>query len=663
MALESQATAAIDAAKIGAHIKHMSAEPHAAGSAAGLSVAKYALDLFQKWGLEAQIEQFEALLPYPVERSVEMIAPVRFKLRLAETPLKEDPDSADAKQLPTYNAYSASGEVTAEAVYVNYGLPEDYEYLKKIGVDVRGKIVLARYGKSWRGTKPKVAAENGAAACLIFSDPKDDGFWRGDVYPKGPFRPPQGVQRGSVMDMPISVGDPLTPGWASEAGAKKLTIKEAKSLMTIPVLPIGYGDARPILEKLTGPVAPEDWRGALPFTYHIGPGSSKLHLKLKLDSGIRPVYNVVAKIPGQNPNQWVIYGNHHDAWVNGAHDPLSGAAVVLETARVLAAMRLTGWKPKRTLLFTLWDAEEFGLIGSTEWVEKHQAELRNKAVVYINSDSNGVGTLGASGSHSLEQFMEQVARDTKDPKTGKTLLQLPRRATEPQQGFKLGALGAGSDYVAFMHHAGVASLNLGFAGANNGGVYHSIYDSYAWYTRFGDKDFKYGKLLSEVMVRTILRFSESAILPFEFSRLAATIRQYTEEIDKQAGAKKVEWQIVPTELSRMDSLAKQFDVQVSRVSAIEGSSALAAANTALGKVEQGLQIEGGLPQRPWYRHSLTAPGMYTGYGAKTLPGIREAVDLNRTQEANQQANILGTVLAKFNNLIEQVIVQLERVRF
>ncbi len=665
--LEAKAVAAMDANRIGSHIKMMSAKPHAAGSPASKQVAEYALEQFRKWGLDSRIETFEALLPYPLERSLEMISPVHYKAKLTEPVIKSDPNSSDAHQLPTFNAYSASGDVTAQVVYVNYGVPEDYEYLKKMGIDVRGKIVLARYGKSWRGTKPKVAAENGAAACLIYSDPKDDGYWHGDVYPNGPFRPSQGVQRGSVMDMPLYVGDPLTPGWASEPGGRKLAISEAKSLMKIPVMPISYGDARPILEKLGGPTAPDDWRGALPFTYHIGAGPATVHLKLKLDSGIRPVHNVVGMIVGQNPDQWVIYGNHHDAWVNGAHDPISGAAVVLETAFALNNLRKTGWKPKRTIVFTLWDAEEFGLIGSTEWVEKHLAELKNKAVVYVNSDTNGRGSLGSAGSWSLEQFMEQVARDVKDPDSGKNLLDAPRRATtDKQKGFHLEALGAGSDYVAFYHHAGVASLNLGFAGTDSGGVYHSIYDTYAWYTRFGDNKFVYGKALAEVMSRTILRMAEAQVLPFEFGRLATAIRLQVEDIEKinAKGNQKMDWQTVKAELARLELLAKQFESQMIRLTAGNGNGhpALLVANASLAKAEQALLIDKGLPDRPWYKQALSAPGMYTGYGAKTLPGIREAADRNRWDDANEQAKVLGNVLKKFNGVLEEVISQFDRVR-
>jgi len=479
--LEDKARAIPRPDRVKTYLERMAAQPHAAGSAQSKAVAEYALGLMKEFGLDARIENFEALLPYPTARKLEMTAPRQFTARLNEPGVNEDGDSTQADQLPTYNAYSASGDITAPIVYVNFGLPEDYEYLKSRGIDVKGKIALARYGRSWRGTKPKVAAENGAVGCLIYSDPHEDGYFQGDVYPKGPYRPRDGVQRGSVLDMPMMVGDPLSPGWASEPGSKRLKIEEAKTLMTIPVMPISYADAQPLLEALGGPVAPEGWRGALPLTYHIGPGPTTVHFKLDFDWTTKPLHDVIGKIPGSvYPDQWIIYGNHHDAWVNGASDPISGAASLLESARALATLYKQGWRPKRTIVFALWDGEEFGLMGSTEWAEKHQDELAKKAVLYMNSDSNGRGTLGASGSHALEPFMAEVLRDINDPVTGKPLIEstgrrMPRdgRAAQPaaaQGEYRIGALGAGSDYVAFIDHIGSSSLNVGCGGEGGGGV-------------------------------------------------------------------------------------------------------------------------------------------------------------------------------------------------
>ncbi|HET7321247.1 MAG TPA: M28 family peptidase, partial [Longimicrobiaceae bacterium] len=387
----------------------LSERPHEAGTERSRAVAEAILARFRSYGLPAEIERFEALMPRPVSRTLELVGPERYTAVLKEPALPEDKDSDDANQLPTYNAYSADGDVTAELVYVNYGIPEDYEVLDSLGISVKGKIVIARYGHSWRGIKPKVAAEHGAVGCLIYSDPEDDGYYVDDVYPKGPMRPWQGVQRGSVMDMPTYPGDPLSPGWASEEGSRRLSMDEAKTLEPIPVLPISYGDALPLLRNLTGPVAPEDWRGALPITYHVGPGAAKVHLAVKFDWETRPLYDVIATIPGATmPDEWVVYGNHHDAWVNGAEDPIAGQVALDEAARALGTLMKSGWRPARTIVLAAWDGEEWGLLGSTEWAEKHADELKQKGVVYFNSDTNSRGWLGAAGSHSLEEFVREV---------------------------------------------------------------------------------------------------------------------------------------------------------------------------------------------------------------------------------------------------------------
>ena len=657
--LEQKAIAIPKAERERTYLERMAKEPHHAGSAASAAVAEYALGLMKEFGLDAHIENFEALLPYPTARSLELVSPVAFKASLKEPAIPQDSYSSNATQLPTYNAYSGSGDVTAPLVYVNYGVPEDYEYLAKQGIDVKDKIVIARYGKSWRGTKPKVAAEHGAVGCLIYSDPRDDGYFQGDVYPKGAMRPPDGVQRGSVMDMPLYVGDPLSPGWASEAGSKRLAISEAKTLMTIPVMPISYADATPLMQNLEGPVAPEGWRGALGFTYHIGPGPATAHFKLDFDNSTRPLHDVIATIPGSTyPDEWVIFGNHHDGWVNGAHDPISGASALLETARALATLRKQGWQPKRTILLALWDGEEFGLLGSTEWAEKHQDELARKAVVYINSDTNSKGTLGTSGSHTLEAFMSEVLRDLKDPESGKSLLDAARSrrgrgnspvAEEPlPPGFHLGALGAGSDYVAFLDHAGIASLNLGFGGQNLGGVYHSIYDDPAWFERFADPGFVYGVAMSQVTTTTLLRLAGAPLVPFEFGEFSKTVRRYVDQIKKEAGTK-VEFQPVVAQLDSMDANAKTYETALAQANGAQ----LAKVNGVLLETERALILPKGLPGRDWYRHQIYAPGMYTGYGAKTLPGVREAVEGSRWDEANREVQDVARVLGQLNQRIEE----------
>jgi N-acetylated-alpha-linked acidic dipeptidase len=657
---EDKTTTIASAERIRIYMERMSATPHHAGSAGSKAVAEYALAQLKEWGLEARMEEFEALLPYPTTRSLEMIAPTHFRAQLKEPAFEDDKSTGQSGQLPTFNAYSASGDVSAQLVYANYGLPEDYEYLKKFGIDVRGKIVIARYGRSWRGVKAKLAQENGAAGCLIYSDPHEDGYFQDDVYPKGPMRPTQGVQRGSVVDMAIYPGDPLSPGWASEPGAKKLARADAKTILKIPVMPISYGDARPLLEALGGPVAPEAWRGSLPLTYHTGPGPATVHLKLDFDWTNKPLHDVIAVIPGSlYPDQWIIHGNHHDAWVNGASDPLSGASALLETARTLAMLRKDGWQPKRTIVLALWDGEEFGLMGSTEWVEKHEDELERKAVAYINSDSNGKGSLGASGSQTLDVFVKEVLRDVNDPASGRPLIDTPHargraKATDRPE-FRLGALGAGSDYVAFLDHAGVASLNFGFGGGD-AGVYHSIYDTFAWFTRFSDGDFIYGKALSQVMTASLLRLADAPLLPFDFGGLTRAAKRYVEEIQKIEQKNEIDFHEIQVALGRLTALSKTYDDELSammkRPAAVPPEK-LAKVNEIVMQAERALLLPDGLPGRPWYRHQIYAPGLYTGYGAKTLPGIREAAEAQHWDEANQQAKRVAQALRAIADRIDE----------
>ncbi|HZS50598.1 MAG TPA: M28 family metallopeptidase, partial [Bryobacterales bacterium] len=634
------------------YIRAMTEEPHHAGSPGSKKVAEYVLSKFREWGLEAQIEEFEALLPTPNDRTLELIEPQQFTARLKEPAIPEDKDSSDPGQLPTFNAYSPDGDVTGQVVYVNHGVVEDYERLARMGVDVKGKIVLARYGAGWRGVKPKLAWEHGAIGCLIYSDPREDGYFQGDVYPGGPFRPAEGVQRGSVIDMPIYPGDPLTPGWASERGGRKLPLAEARTLPKIPVFPISYADATPILRNMAGPVAPEPWRGALPLTYHVGPGPATVHLKLSFDWQTRPIYNVIARIPGSDfPDQWVIYGNHHDAWVNGARDPASGNAALLETARGLSELLKQGWKPRRTIILASWDAEEWGLIGSTEWGEKHAEELRQKAVVYINSDGNSRGLLQASGSHSLEHLLNEVARSVPDPQTGKPLWEAMRsrrlqeasdsekkKAIASRSDLGIGALGAGSDYVVFIDHLGIPSLNIGFSSRGGEGVYHSIYDSFEWYCRFGDPTFIYGRALAQVAGSLLLSLADDAVLPFEFGNLADTLEMYTVELQKLK-TENVDLSPLRPAIAALRKAAARFDAARKSMKALSPAR-LRELNVMIYQSEQAMLSSEGLPDRPWYRHEFYAPGVYTGYDAKTLPGIREAIEQKQWQRARTQVEIV-----------------------
>src|SRR3954469_2725310 len=545
---EAKFRAIPDPANLRAYMQRLSARPHHVGSPYDKDNAEWILAKFKEWGLDAKIETFDVLFPTPKERSLELVEPTRFTAKLTEPSNPADPTSAQrAEQLPTYNAYSIDGDVTAPLVYVNFGIPEDYETLDRMGISVKGAIVIARYGGSWRGIKPKVAAEHGAVGCLIYSDPHEDGYNRGDVFPKGPYRNADGVQRGSVMDMPVYPGDPLTPGVGATRDAKRLDRKDAVTLTKIPVMPISYGDAQPLLAALEGPVAPAAWRGSLPITYHLGPGAAKAHLKLAFNWDLKPLYNVIVRIPGSAyPDEWIIRGNHHDAWVNGTDDPVSGANALMEEARGFSTLLRQGWKPKRTIVYCVWDGEEPGLLGSTEWAEAHAEELHRNAAVYINSDSNGRGFLGMEGSHTLERFVNRVARDIDAPETKITVwrrLQASRIDNGPasergearsRPDLRIAALGSGSDYTAFLDHLGVASLNLGFGGEDGGGIYHSIYDDFYWYTHFADTDFSYGRALAQTVGTAVMRLADAELLPLDFDDFTDTIRRYVGEVQTLA---------------------------------------------------------------------------------------------------------------------------------
>jgi N-acetylated-alpha-linked acidic dipeptidase len=669
--LEQQAQGVPDTGRLRQYMDFMAAEPHNAGSPRSKVVAEYVLGNLKEWGLDAHIEVFEALLPTPTVRQVEVVGPKRFVAKLKEPVVSEDPDSGDAHQLPSYNAYGASGDVTGPVVYVNFGIPDDYEWLAKQGIDVKGKIVIARYGKSWRGIKAKVAAEHGAIACLIYSDPHEDGYFEGDVFPKGPMRPLEGVQRGSVLDMPLYPGDPLSPGWASEKGSKRLTIAEAKSLMPIPVLPLSYGDAEPILNQLTGPVAPRDWRGSLAFTYHVGPGATRVHIKTDYDWSTRPLYDVIATIPGSvAPDQWIIAGNHHDAWVNGADDPISGAIALMETARSLAILQKQGWKPKRTIKVALWDGEEFGLLGSTEWAEKHQDELKQKAVAYLNSDSSAKGWLHVSGSHTLEDFAVEIASSIPQPSMNTNLADASLHHPVSDDGdepapskkktsFTIGALGAGSDYVAFLDYLGVASMNAGFGGQTKSGIYHSIYDSIYWYTHFSDGTFADGKALSQYTATALMRLADSSVLPFEFGHFASTVNGYLDEIQKEAKGKgqTLDFAALTRQLQTLKQNGEKYDslLAAAMQKATVDSARANAVNESLMKTERVLTRPEGLPHREWYKHQIYAPGFYTGYGVKTVPGVREAVDSKDWPLAQKEAAVVEQCLAEMNQVLSEAI--------
>ncbi len=670
---EKAARAVPEADTLRNQLRILSENPHEAGTERSHHVAELILARFRSYGLDAEIEEFEALMPRPVSRTLELVAPEHYTAKLKEPVIPEDKDSGDANQLPTFNAYAADGNVTADLVYVNYGIPEDYEVLDSLGISVKGKIVIAKYGHSWRGIKPKVAAEHGAVGCIIYSDPRDDGYFVDDVYPKGPMRPPEGVQRGSVMDMPVYPGDPLTPGWGSVQGGRKLPMSEAKTLMKIPVLPISYEDAQPLLERLQGPLAPEAWRGALPITYHIGPGPARVHLALKFDWKSRPLYDVVARIPGTSaPDQWIIYGNHHDAWVNGAADPLSGQVALDETARALGTLLSTGWRPQRTIILAAWDGEEWGLLGSTEWAEQHADEIDDKAAVYLNSDTNKSGWLNVSGSHSLQEFFRELARDIADPGSDSSALAVTLSHHKDSSAYTVSALGSGSDYTVFIDHLGVASANAAYGGATHDGFYHSIYDSFDAYTRFADTSFVYGVAEARTMATALLRLADAPVLPFEFTAVARTYRGYADEIAREATKdgklKALDLRAVDAALDRLEQAADRYEAVLAGLHGLDEAtlsakrSELIQVNRTLYRTERALTDSNGLPGREWFRHLIYAPGLYTGYGVKTMAGVREAVeDKPDLATAQQQAARVAAALDRYTDQVNKAADELEKV--
>jgi N-acetylated-alpha-linked acidic dipeptidase len=699
-ALEGKFDAELRADDLRDWMKRLTARPHHVGSPYGKENAEFLASQFRSWGYDTRIEEFRVLFPTPKTRLLEMTEPSAFKASLAEPPLKEDATSGQTdEQLPVYNAYSIDGDVSANLVYVNFGVPKDYEELERRGIDVKGKIVIARYYGSWRGIKPKVAAEHGAIGCIIYSDPHEDGYFQGDVYPKGAFRNSRGAQRGSVADMPLYPGDPLTPGVGATEDAKRLSIKEAPTLTKIPVLPISYEDAQPLLQALAGPVAPEGWRGSLPITYHLGPGPSKVRLKVEFDWKLVPCYDVIARMEGrERPNQWVLRGNHHDAWVNGADDPISGLVALMEEARAIFELAKSGWKPRRTIVFCAWDGEEPGLLGSTEWAETHAAELKQHAVAYVNSDNNGRGFLHPMGSHSLERLLNEVAREVRDPQKKIPVterlraLRLTHGSPEEQKEarerslLRIGALGSGSDYSVFLDHLGIASLDVRYGGEDAGGSYHSIYDSFDHYARFGDPGFAYGIALAQTAGRVVLRLANAELLPFEFSASADAVGGYAREVAKladdlreeternnrliregryEAASDPKETFVAPKPKAPVpylnfaplqNSVAKlkqaaQANEQARRGVDVSGKGA-AEIDVILFRTERALAGDG-LPRRPWYKHLVYAPGFYTGYGVKTLPGIREAIEERAWDEAGAQVDATARALERYAAEVEK----------
>jgi N-acetylated-alpha-linked acidic dipeptidase len=699
--LEARFDAQLRAENLRDWMRRMTEKPFYVGAPHNRANAEWTRDQFRSWGYDAEIVEYQVLFPTPRVREVEMVAPERYRAELREPTLAEDATSGiEEDRLPTYNAYSADGDVTGELVYVNYGIPDDYEELERRGIDVEGKIVIARYGGSWRGIKPKVAHEHGAIATILYSDPRDDGYYQGDVYPEGPYRMEHGVQRGSVSDMPQYPGDPLTPGVGATADAERMTVEESPTVMKIPVLPISYADAQPLLEALAGPVAPESWRGALPITYHMGPGPAQVRVHLEFDWGLKPAYDVIARMEGAEfLDQWVMRGNHRDGWAMGAADPISGHVAMMEEARAIGELAGQGWRPRRTIVYGSWDAEEPGLLGSTEWAEDHAQELRQKLALYTNTDGSGRGFLGVGGSHTLEKFINQVAKDVPDPQTGVTVWERAqaRRAVDGddealvREDLRISPLGSGSDYTPFLQHLGIASLNLGFGGESGGGSYHSQFDSFDHYSRFGDPGFEYGVALARTAGRVTLRFANADVLPFQFGNFADNVAMYVDQVVQLAedlrqeterrnelvtmnayalSADPTETYLPPSSqeavphlnfaplrnaLAELEERATAYDGALHDVMAGGGpdSGTLGRLNEVLMSTERLMTREAGLPRRPWFRHQIYAPGFYTGYGVKTLPGVREALEQRTWDEATEHVEIAAATILEVAAAIDE----------
>ncbi len=685
-------------ARMRADLKLMTAHPHHVGSPYDKQNAEWILQQFKDAGWDAHIEQFDVLFPTPRQRALELVAPTRFVAKLTEPPVPGDTTSYETSEaLPPYNAYSIDGDVTGPLVYVNYGIPSDYDELARRGISVKGAIVIARYGRSWRGVKPKVAAEHGAIGCIIYSDPGDDGYADDDTFPVGPARSSNGVQRGSVMEMTLYQGDPLTPNVGATKDAKRLALKDVKVFTKIPTLPISYGDALPLLRAITGEVAPSSWRGALPITYKIGPGAARVHLLVKSNWDIKPVYDVIGMLHGSTmPDEWVIRGNHHDAWVNGADDPGSGQVALLEEMRALGTLKKQGWSPKRTIIYAAWDGEEPAVLGSAEWAETHAADLTAHAVAYLNSDNSGRGYLSVDGSHILEKFINGVARDITDPETGASVerrmlaarvLRAPparRDDLRKQDDLPIGALGSGSDYTTFIQHLGIPSLDLGFYGEGGRGSYHSAYDDFYWYTHFSDTSFVYGRALAQTTGTAMMRLADADVIPYDFTDLAQTVGEYVGELKRlasgmasdavehnrevedstfaltsdprtpmvaptlEATVPKLDFSAFDTATANLARAARAYNSAFnSAMSAATTSARFAALNEQLIKSEHMLTSDAGLPGRPWFKHLLYAPGVNTGYGVKTVPGVREAIEAsNWTLATSEMARVVSALDAE-----------------
>ena len=698
--LETVFDSHIDRTEMDEWLREFSSEAHHVGSPKGKKNADALAALFRSWNYAVEISEYQVLFPEPLTRELELLYPYQFTASLTEDSLEEDPSTSVIDNLlPPYNAFSIDGEVEGELVFVNYGTPADYEILERYGISVAGKIAISKYGGSWRGIKPKLAGEKGAIATIIYSDPGDDGYGPGDVYPEGPFKNDSGVQRGSVMDMPTYPGDVLTPGIGATADARRLPKEEAPTITQIPVLPISYRDALPLLEAMGGAVVPNEWRGGLPITYHLGPGPARIRLKLEFDWKMVTAYNVIARLEGsQYPDEWIIRGNHHDGWNHGAADPISGLIALLSEAKAMSRLANDGFGPARTVIYAAWDAEEPGLIGSTEWAEHHAAELQEHTVAYLNTDGNGRGFVNIGGSHVLERFFNEVIADIDDPQTGVSVKERrranlsinssnenARTEAKNRPDLRISPLGSGSDYTPFLQHLGIASANIGFGGESAGGSYHTMYDTYEHYSKWIDPGLVYGEVLAQVAGHATLRLANAPRLPFEFKGFTDNISVYISEIEtladdmrtnteetnqnitdgiydlildptKSFGPPTAQAQVpffnfapLKNALTRLESAAENYETTIA-----SGIAATTEENYLLYQTERELIRQEGLNGRPWYKHHIYAPGFYTGYGVKTIPGVREAIEQRQFDEVAGQIDIAAEVLTKMAVKVEEL---------
>ena len=697
-ALEADFDSRIDAREMEAWLRDLSFEPHHVGSPKGYANAQRLAELFTSWGYATEIAEYELLFPTPKTRELELVSPGSFTASLTEEALDEDPSTSRTQDLlPPYNAFSRDGEVEAELVFVNYGMPADYEVLERHGISVEGKIAIAKYGRSWRGIKPKLAGEKGAIGTLIYSDPLDDGYGQGETYPQGPFKHESAVQRGSVMDMPTYPGDVLTPGIGATPDAVRLDRADAPTITEIPVLPISHKDAMPLLAAMGGDVVPAEWRGGLPITYHMGPGPARVRLKLEFNWTMVTAYNVIARLEGSEfPDEWVIRGNHHDGWNHGAADPISGLVALMAEAKAVGELAQAGNAPARTLIYAAWDAEEPGLIGSTEWVEHHAAELSEHAVAYLNTDGNSRGFINIGGSHTLEKLMGGVTADVIDPQTGVSV-DARRRAMLTLEGsnarikneaknraqLRISPLGSGSDYTPFLQHLGIASINIAFGGEAQDGSYHTLYDTYEHYLKFRDPGLYYGVALAQVAGRATLRIANAQRLPFEFAGLTDNIALYLSEIEaltdalrsgtedtnslidagtydlaldptKNLGAPSSNQPVPYFNFARLHNALTRLDAAATAYEGKVDQPASAEVNRLLYSSERLLTRGHGLAGRPWFKHHLYAPGFYTGYGVKTLPGVRESIEQLQFDAVDEQIVIAAQMIEELAARVEDL---------